>query len=144
MYKLYKYISFILVITIIVSCSAPQPSIEDITGVWESIEGARFKFDKNGEVDVKDYPLYLSNTTFEGKYNGLGTWSISDDKVGSLFWEIEITSESVKKTTLINNGLAIKLLVSRSGLGGSNSKITTLFVWKGDPDEDDRYEFKKQ
>ena len=77
-------------------------------------------------------------------YNGFGTWSISDNKVGSLFWKIEITSQSVKKSALINNGLAIELLVSRSGLGGSNSKITSLFIWKGDPDADDRYEFKKQ
>ena len=126
MNRLLKY--FILLI-VIVSCSSPIPTVDDITGVWEGTDGGSFKFNKNGEVEIKDYPLYLSNTTFEGKYNGFGTWSISDNKVGSLFWKIEITSESFKKSTLINNGLAIELLVSRSGLGGSNSKITSLFIF---------------
>ena len=57
MYKFYKYISFILITTIVVSCSAPKPSIDDITGVWESVDGGSFKFNKNGEVEIKDYPL---------------------------------------------------------------------------------------
>lgn len=139
MYKSLK--KLILTTLVIVSCSSPIPTVEDITGIWKSNEGASLKFDKNGEVEIKDFPLYLSHPTFKGVYNGFGSWSISDNKVSSLFWKIEITSESDEKSTLMNNGLAIELLVSRSGLGGSNSKITTLFVWKGDPDEDDRYEF---
>lgn len=136
--------SFIFIVITILSCNSPKPTIEDITGVWVSQEGATLTFKKDAKIDIEDYPLYLANNTFEGKYDGYGTWSISDSKVSSLFWKIDIVSKGVGKTQLINNGLAIELLVSRSGFGGSSSEITSLFIWKGDPDADNRYEFKKQ
>ncbi|MAB49223.1 MAG: hypothetical protein CMC05_11395 [Flavobacteriaceae bacterium] len=137
-----RLISYILIFAVLTNCSHPKPDTKDIIGTWVSFDGAKIILKENNEAIVSKFPLDFENES-QGVINGKGRWALEKRSGTASFWGIDILitdidSKSTKKTT------RDFLLISRSGLGGIGSEITSLFIWKGDPDVDDRYEFKKQ
>ena len=116
----------------------PRPKVENLIGVWLSDEGAELNIKRDGSINLKNFPLNLVNNDLDKSLSGNGIWEFNKSESISPFWVLDVT---VNDDT---NKIVLELLISRSGLGGNNSKITTLFIWKGDPDLDDRYEFYKQ
>ena len=140
----FKKLKYILIVCLFISCSQPKPNNEEIIGVWESSEGVTIELKKDYSIRITDYPLSLNNRDFKGVLNGNGTWKIYKDKRDH-WWSIQISAQNDRIIPeLQSNGIAVELLIARSGLLGNGSEITSLFIWKGDPDADNRYEFKKQ
>lgn len=136
-------ITYALFFVLSLSCSHPQPLKNEIEGIWISEDGAEIELKADGSVNVTKIPLNLVNSDLESSFSGSGKWYIAKSESVSPWWVIEVNSKDNILTTKKNDGFSIELLVSRSGLGGGNSKIISLFMWKGDPDLDDRYELKK-
>lgn len=140
----YKKFKYLFIIIAFVSCSQSKPNEEEIIGIWKGPQGAIIELKKDYTTSITNYPLKLNNTNFKGNLNGDGTWKIYKDE-RDRWWSVQI---SAKNDTIIpelySNGIAIELLVARSGSFGNGSEIKNLFIWKGDPDADNRYEFKKQ
>ncbi|SHJ71975.1 hypothetical protein [Aquimarina spongiae] len=140
---LYKKLKYILIVILLVSCAKPQPSEDQITGTWKGLDGARIELNANHKVKIVNYPLNLNNSNFKGTLNGSGTWKIYKDKRDP-WWSIEILAENDKMIPeLQSKGIAIELFITQSGLLGNGSQVKNLFIWKGDPDLDDRYQFYK-
>ena len=101
------------------------------------------KFETDDSVLVTGYPLNVSNPIFNGVLNGKGTWkSIKDPS--ARWWSLELSIISFEFIPEVqSNGIGIELYVTREGTVGNDQNIKNLFIWKGDPDADDRYEFVK-
>ena len=127
-----------------ISCTHPEPLQEELIGSWTNSDGARIIFNKKHNITIENFPINVEVTN-EGIVSGYGKWTVGKSKSISPFWIVEIDFTINKKNVQSNKkGILRSLLVSRSGLRGSSSEITSLFIWKGDPDEDYRYEFYKE
>jgi len=135
-----KYFLCFFVI-LFVGCTHPKPSKEEIIGTWVSSDGAIIVFKQNAKAAVIDFPLDIQDIK-KGVINGDARWIIENRKSITPFWGIDISISSNLSSDK-EKGTRELLLVSRSGLGGSDSKITSLFLWIGDPDLDERYEFHR-
>ena len=140
---IWKLLPYTAVLVALTSCSNPQPGKQEIVGVWRSVDGATLKLTAHDSVLVTGYPLRVSNPSFKGILNGSGTWkSIKDPN--ARWWSVELSITSFEfLPEAQSNKIGIELYVVRSGGAGNGSDIENLFIWKGDPDSDDRYEFVK-
>ncbi len=139
-YKCLKYFSVAL---ILFSCSQAKPTTDEIVGLWKSSDGSTIEFYSNDSVHIMDYPLNINNSSYKGLLRGTGEWKITKDP-RDRWWSVQISAEGDRYIPeLQSKGIAIELLISRTGDFGNGSEIKRLFVQKGDPDLDDRYEFKK-
>ncbi len=141
MKNIIKCLCFIL---LFIGCGSPKPLENKIVGIWKSKDGSIIELKDNNSVKIINYPLNLSNSDFKGVINGNGTWKVYKDK--SVSWwiiELSITTDRIIPH-LQSNGIALDLLIARNGLLGNGEDITSLFFWIGDPDTDNRYEFKKK
>jgi hypothetical protein len=136
MYR-HKYLIY-LVFLIILGCQHPKPEENKLIGTWVSKEGAKLVVGKDNTITIEEFPFKLIKTNSGGVFDGVGKWKIRKSKSVAPFWIMDITIDKVKNKNMV---LAIELMISRNGLGGYNSDISTLFTWKGDPDLDNRYEF---
>lgn len=140
---IWKLLAYTAILATLTSCSNPQPGKQEIVGTWRSVDGATLKLTANDSVLVTGYPLSVSNPSFKGFLNGSGTWkSIKDPN--ARWWSIELSitsSEFIPEAQ--SNKIGIELYVVRNGSVGNGPNIENLFIWKGDPDADNRYEFVK-
>lgn len=140
--KIIYHIFFIALL--FVSCTHPKPLQKEVVGSWKGVNKEVLVLNNDGTFKAKYLPsdfFYVWDKLDEVSFNGNGTWKILKRKSIEPYWLIDL---NFKKTSINKSNFGMPLLISRSGLGGSDSKITSLFIWKGDPDEDNRYEFYKE
>ena len=142
--KIKVLISIFFVTIVLFSCSHPKPNSSEIVGNWIGLNNGILIFNKDGTFQAKSLPsdfFYVWNKLDNNSFNGSGNWEIIKSKSIEPYWLLDITFQ---KTSVNKSNFGMPLMIARSGLGGSSSEITSLFKWKGDPDEDNRYEFYKE
>lgn len=139
-----KNIIVLCFVLILFSCNNYLPSNDKIVGVWKSNNGAIVEFKEDKSVKVINYPFDFINGENKEIINGKGTWKIyKDDSLN--FWVVEISLNSDKMiSNLQSNGVVLDLLIAQNGFLGNGKDIMSLFFWIGDPDSDNRYEFKRK
>lgn len=153
---IYRIIIFSFLIIIINSCDT-QISKRDLEGTWESDDGALIVLSEDGTFVAKgiNYFVVSGSKLFNGKKIDLsGEWQI--DKIGNQENKaVKLISNStykdfgIHKTYVDKNGLeqSYKIYctfqVYESGLF-NNKTPYSLFVYIGDPDDMNKYNFTKK
>jgi len=141
-----KQIIFLYIIAFPVlfsSCASKVPTGKDLIGIWKSKDGARFELKSDFSFIATNIPIVYYLLNGEKKYgvnffSGIGKWKIQN---GQTHWEIDITftTSSVGESRFGN-----QLLISGGGLLERSKPYKNIFIQVGDPDSNERYEFKKQ
>jgi len=138
-------INYLLIITAMYSCS-PEPKTNDFIGTWNSSDGASIKLYENEvcEITNLNYKKIYSFNDTPSVLHCKGVWNfknVNDEPV------IDITYK--KGGTYTYNGQIRHNLsgfhLSISGEGFfENRPPWKLFVFVGDPDDMNKYEFVKK
>lgn len=153
---IYRIIIFSFLIIIINSCDT-QISKRDLEGTWESDDGALIVLSEDGTFATKgiNYFVVSGSKLFNGKKIDLsGEWQIGkignqENKAVKLISNSTYKDFGIHKTYVDKNGLeqSYKIYctfqVYESGLF-NNKTPYSLFVYIGDPDDMNKYNFTKK
>ncbi|EFL47363.1 hypothetical protein HMPREF9296_0541 [Prevotella disiens FB035-09AN] len=123
-----KNIQFVLIVVMVLYACSRQNIYKDIVGTWNTNNGEKIVFYKNGVCSIKNVDFYQINPFPQNKGIKINTnkanWSIINNEL------IHITYE----------------LPNRNGQGGLDLYYSDsiLFFWQGDPDDNKKIEFKAQ
>ena len=128
-----NYTVIILLFQLLLSCSNPKPERKDFIGTWKSDDGAMFQLHEDGSITAKQ--INLSKIFFEdemqaNKLDFTGKWEFATDN-----YQRRIIKVTAGKYTFSFN-------ITGQGIT-ENKPPWYLFAWIGDPDEMDKYEFRK-
>jgi hypothetical protein len=126
-------------------CKEPKFENSDFVGTWKSDDGAIIVFNQDGSCILKDlnYSIISIANNPNEKLNSIGNWKVISGVENGI-------------TGGISTGVEVSYkLMDREGQGGINFYISgqgfsenalpwDLFIWKGDPDEMEKYKFVKQ
>jgi|GEM_PF-4575480 len=122
---------------IVVSCNHPKPSIKEIIGVWKSDEGATIEFMDNGKLSIQRVQGNILGNRKGSYVSGVGSWKINNSESVSPWWMVDFTIKNHK--TNYNSQFIIE---RKNHITGGDS-IEYIFIWIGDPDDENRYKFYK-
>ena len=126
---------------ILQGCLGQQPTKNDIIGVWIAEDGGRFSFEADGSFtseNLSGSKIFSGFANYDGmNFSESGNWELKDASGGS------IVSLNSRKSEKLQGSFSTQLTVSGEGLLG-NKPPWRLFAWIGDPDDMNKYEFKKQ
>jgi hypothetical protein len=131
---------FLLLSILFQGCSPPKPQQIDFVGVWKADDGATLELREDGAYNAKNiyyYHIYSHEEDENKKFDFSGTWELEERKDGKFKVNIRSTTEHNE----YNFGFTFEIL--GNGLL-SNTPPWTLFVWIGDPDNMNKYTFRKQ
>lgn len=122
-------------------CSVPAPSKEDFIGIWKSNDGGVFNFKDDNTFSAENL---TGEKMFDGfqKYYGKkitekGKWYIKKEKDR---WRLFLDFKKVEQS---NGGHSTQLNIEGKNGVLLNKPPWVLFVWIGDPDDINKYEFTK-
>ena len=135
MTKVASLAKLILITGIFCACNSQSPTTENLLGKWQNTkDGGNIVLLKNNIFTASnlnsemfhDGKLIKSETT-----DGEGTWALSNEDSG---WKVELRFKKLKG---LDKGYHLPVNISeRFGK-------YRLFIWKGDPDNGQRYSFIK-
>lgn len=140
-----KYLFILITSVILYSCGNPEPMRTDFIGTWKSSDGAIIKLYKNDECEISNlnYKNIYSFDNTPSILNCKGIWkfiNVNDEPV------VDITYEKggnyKYKGQIRPNISGFHLSISGQGLL-ENQPPWKLFVFIGDPDNMNKYEFIK-
>lgn len=140
MKKNIHFVSFMLM-CVLQGCLGQQPTRNDIVGVWIAEDGGKFSFEEDGSFiseNLSGSKIFYGFAKYEGvNFNESGTWALKKVSGGS------VISLDFSISEKLQGGFSTQLTVSGEGLL-ENKPPWRLFAWLGDPDDMNKYEFKKQ
>lgn len=138
-----KYI-LIAFLAIILSCTDSKTKKTDFIGVWKSSDEAYIILKKNGTCTLKGIDYYKISSFPKNKnkkLNAEGTWQFTEDAESGII--DNINSGVYIKYELYDGGEGeIVFYISGQGINGNNPPWN-IFIWDGDPDDMQKYEFTK-
>lgn len=138
-----KYLLILLSI-VLHNCGGSRSKATDFIGTWKSSDSAYIQLNKNGTCILKGVDYYKISSFPKNKNKELnvkGTWKFIENVESGIIDNM-------------NNGIAIiynlpegkqgeiSLYISGHGINGNNPPWN-IFIWDGDPDEMQKYEFVK-
>ena len=112
-----RWISFLMVFSLVVFYSCKSPKKEDVIGTWQSNDSTRFQFCNDGTFNVKNIPKSILFGNYKDKklFSGTGVWNIQylEDT-----WKIELL---FPKSNVLPGGFACYLNIEKKiNLGNSS------------------------
>jgi hypothetical protein len=123
------------------SCGLDKPTENEIIGDWYNKDGSEIFLKKNGKFYGKNlsvYAFYLNDTI--DKFNGSGKW-VMLEKNGKWIVDLDFKEKSIYKDKIVS--INSKLFINGDGFFGTKRPLH-MYLQVGDPDQDNRYEFKKK
>lgn len=139
---------------ILQGCTDQEPTRKEIIGVWQSNDGAIVEFKADSTYSAKQidyYNMYLESEHKGKKLDFGGTWRMKywngQQKV-ELYTDASFSDFGIEKTysnngQVVSHKLGITFEIFGKGLLG-NKPTWHLFIWIGDPDDMNKYEFEKK
>lgn len=136
------------------SCKKNNPNEDDFVGLWVADNGASVQFMKDKTFIARkiDFSKIYYEKEFEyKKIDFKGKWRLVNypQKIGTIVLQSESTYSDygIKHTYLVNGkekshkvGFSFEI----GGRGLLHKPPWLLFIWIGDPDDMNKYEFNKQ
>ena len=132
---------YLVVLIILQSCSLDKPVENEITGSWSNKDGSIITFEESNNfygTDLSGYAFYLNDTI--DKFNGSGKWKMLEEN-GKWIIDLEFKEKSIYKNVIVS--INSTLVINGDGFFGTKRPLH-MYLQVGDPDEDNRYEFKKK
>ncbi|SMP21106.1 hypothetical protein [Chryseobacterium profundimaris] len=141
-----NYLFILITFAFLHSCGNPKPQLNDFVGTWKSKDNAHIILNQNGTCILKGVNYFKINTFPKNnntKLNTEGTWRLVNNVDSGII-------------DGINNGISIVYTIPKDRLKGEiifyisghgltgNNPPWSLFIWDGDPDDMNRYEFTKE
>jgi hypothetical protein len=136
-----QFAFFLITVLIASGCTSQKPNKKYFIGIWKSEQGGEFEFNSDGSFIAKGIvseKLFGSSEGLSKTFSESGTWNF--ENVNGRF-TIPLTFNNGIKST---GKYFMKLnIVGENGIA-ENKPPWRLYVWIGDPDDMNKYEFRKK
>ncbi len=126
------------------NCGGSQPKRNDIIGIWKSSDNSYIELNENGTCLLKGIDYYKISSFPKNKNRKLdvgGTWQFTENAESGI---IDNLDSGIIIEYSLPEGIKGEILFYISGKGiKGNNPPWHLFIWDGDPDEMQKYEFIK-
>lgn len=128
-----KLFSYLFIVMFLQGCSGQEPMQDDFIGVWKSSDGSTIELKEENQFEAINFNLsnIIKTENLSKESNLLGKWELATDNYGEQV--VKIKAENYR----------FKFNISGQGLL-KKKPPWKLYIFIGDPDEMNKYEFVKK
>lgn len=141
-----NYLLILITVVILNSCGNPEPKQNDFIGIWKSSDGAYITLSQDGSCILKGVDYFKISSFPQNKNKRLnvkGTWSFVDGVESGIIDGINKGINIIYQIPDRKGEGSITFYISGVGFLG-NKKPWSIYIWNGDPDDMNKYEFIKE